>query len=119
MSEFVKLTGAYGSGAFYINVQRVESFYDRKDGATYVCTTPDGDQAYEVTETPEQIMALIDGPADRDALVETLRVCREQFAFYVEQHKAKGTLDGDEKAQTNVLFVNMIDGALALVESSK
>lgn len=72
MSEFVKLTGAYGSGAFYINVQRVESFYGRKDGATYVCTTPDGDQAYEVTETPEQIMALIDGPADRDALVDDL-----------------------------------------------
>lgn len=72
MSEFVKLTGAYGNGAFYINVQRVESFYDRKDGGTHVCTTPDGDQAYEVTETPEQIMALIDGPADRDVLVADL-----------------------------------------------
>lgn len=119
MSKFVKLTSAYVSGALYINPLRIEYFHARRDGGTYVCISADGDRAHEVTETPEQIMALIDGPADRDALVETLRVCREQFAFYVEQHKAKGTLDGDEKAQTNVLFVNMIDGALALVESSK
>jgi len=72
MSEFVKLTSAYGSGAFYINPLRIECFSARKDGGAYVCTSADGDQAYEVAETPEQIMALIDGPADRDVLVADL-----------------------------------------------
>ena len=69
MSEFVKLTSAYVSGALYINPLHIEYFHARKDGGAYVCILADGDRAHEVTETPEQIMALIDGPADRDALV--------------------------------------------------
>lgn len=46
-------------------------------------------------------------------VVEALRTCREQFAFYVTSHKTKGTDDGNVKAAINQNFVDMCDKALA------
>lgn len=52
-------------------------------------------------------------PAPAPDVVEALRTCREQFAFYVTSHKTKGTDDGNVKAAINQNFVDMCDKALA------
>jgi len=49
-------------------------------------------------------------------LVALLRKCREQFAFYHENHRQKQTEDGDKKAAANLAFVHEIDAALAQAE---
>ena len=33
--------------------------------------------------------------------VKTLEACRDQFLFYAEQHRCKGTFEADEKAKVN------------------
>lgn len=107
MSKFVKLTSAYVSGALYINPLRIEYFHARRDGGTYVCISADGDRAHEVTETPEQIMALIDGPADRDALVDALVLglmeCVGQIEYLHDKFQETGS--GNQAiARTNALI---------------
>ncbi len=50
--------------------------------------------------------------ANERALKATLTSCRSQFDKYVGLHEAKGTEDGNRKAQANKCFVEMIDALL-------
>lgn len=42
----------------------------------------------------------------------TVTLCMQQFAFYAEQHAAKGTADGYEKMATNRRYVDLCRAAL-------
>ena len=63
-------------------------------------------------------------PDPRDAELAALRTrvaelegmvarCARQFQFYQSEHRKKGTPDGDLKAETNGVFVDMCVAALA------
>lgn len=67
MSEFVKLTRMHNKGPIWVNFGRVRAIFIDSAGDSLLEFRED--EYNYVTETPEQIMALIDGPADRDALV--------------------------------------------------
>ncbi len=43
---------------------------------------------------------------------DALRVCRKQFAFYAEQHRAKNTPEAEHKALVNDRMVVLIDDVL-------
>lgn len=49
-----------------------------------------------------------------EPMLEALKKAAAQFAFYGEQHRQKGTPDGDAKAATNVDFAEMCNAAIAL-----
>ena len=72
MSEFVKLTRMHNKGPIWVNFGRVRAIFIDSAGDSLLEFRED--EYNYVTETPEQIMALIDGPADRDALVADLVV---------------------------------------------
>jgi len=61
MSKFVKLTEADGGATAYVNMDHVKLFWPMEDGGTRFLL-PD-DEANDYTETPEQILALIEGPS--------------------------------------------------------
>lgn len=63
----------------------------------------------EVAEEAADRIASLE--AEVAALREVLGRCRAQFAFYVASHRAKSPPD-NEKADTNLGFVEIIDGAL-------
>lgn len=44
---------------------------------------------------------------------KTIKKCRDQFAFYEAQHRAKGTPDADAKAKVNAGMVAECDKTLA------
>ena len=51
--------------------------------------------------------------ADQLELVrEVLTKCRDQFALYAKLHRAKGTVDGYDKAKVNASFARMCNLAL-------
>lgn len=47
-----------------------------------------------------------------ERMVNALTLCRDQFADYERQHRAKGTPEADAKAQVNAGMVAMIEDAL-------
>ena len=49
-------------------------------------------------------------PVATEAMVDALKQCRDQFAFYAREHTAAGKL---EKAATNQRFADMATEALA------
>ena len=81
MSEFVKLTRMHNKGPIWVNFGRVRAIFIDSAGDSLLEFRED--EYNYVTETPEQIMALIDGPADRDEmaneLAEALKVCISQI----------------------------------------
>jgi hypothetical protein len=81
MSEFVKVHGPREQRTTFIRISEIVGFHNDQLGETQVWLRGEKSPWYS-EETPEQIMALIDGPADRDALVEALRkiVLRSQSA---------------------------------------
>jgi len=93
MSEFVKLTLSDERGVTWYNHNHIRYIT--------VCVNGDsclsfGESDYEyVTETPEQIMALIDGPADRGALVDelvgALRNCVAQIGYLHDKFQETGS----------------------------
>jgi len=66
MSKFVKLTIQRSGLTQYVN-SNLAFFYAQPSGGTligYPHILPDGDFAYDiVTETPEEILSLIEGPS--------------------------------------------------------
>lgn len=51
-------------------------------------------------------------------LAATLRACAGKFREYEALHKAKGTPDGDAKAETNATMAAMCEDALATTNST-
>jgi hypothetical protein len=47
-----------------------------------------------------------------EALRATLSRCRDQFCFYVTEHRAKGTPQAYAKAAVNIEMVDLISAAL-------
>jgi len=84
MSEFVKLTGTNGEtvGVRASSIVGISQSTRSAVSVIYVGDMSDDHVCY-VTETPEQIIALIDGPPDRDEmaneLAEALKVCISQI----------------------------------------
>lgn len=46
-------------------------------------------------------------------LLDMVRTCRAQFAFYAERHRAKRTPEGADKARTNDAMVAKCDAIIA------
>jgi len=61
MSKFVKLTAADDGTAMIFNVEGITFAYRATEEATHLVLR--GHQESNVTETPEQILALIEGPS--------------------------------------------------------
>lgn len=61
MSKFVKLTEVDDGTTTYVNLDHVRVFYPTEDGNTRFIL--DNDVVNDYTETPEQILALIEGPS--------------------------------------------------------
>lgn len=45
-------------------------------------------------------------------MLDELRQAAQQFRFYVDQHRAKNTKEGDEKALVNEAFANRIEALI-------
>lgn len=54
----------------------------------------------------------IEDPSVVPELVEALERARVQFANYADIHACKGTLEGDQKAATNLAFANELHSIL-------
>jgi hypothetical protein len=46
-------------------------------------------------------------------LLNMLGRCKQQFLLYAESHRAKGTPEGDQKAETNAGLAHDIDEAIS------
>jgi len=51
--------------------------------------------------------------AELNALRKAVEAAEKQFRHYADLHRAKGTSDGDEKAETNERFADMCAAALS------
>jgi len=72
MSEFVKVHGPREQRTTFIRISEIVGFHNDQLGETQVWLRGEKSPWYS-EETPEQIMALIDGPADRGALVDAMK----------------------------------------------
>lgn len=72
----------------------------------------DGHSAYVLAEVAVAAMPARAEVKRMHKLEDALSKCSNQFAFYAQQHRDKGTPDGDAKAVTNDNFVSLCDGAL-------
>lgn len=53
-----------------------------------------------------------EGAPAGEGLAQAVRLSAEKFRFYEQSHRAKGTLDGDEKAEANRQMAVMCEAAL-------
>lgn len=79
---------------------------------------PQRDKALEACKAEEAanaalIVAAVNALPHLLACAEALEKCEAQFRFYADNHRAKGTPDGDEKAKTNDHMANIAAAALA------
>ena len=56
--KFLKLTWAKSESRLLVNTEAIVSVHRREDGCSIVVTT--GSMTYEVEETPEQILAMLE-----------------------------------------------------------
>lgn len=68
---FIKLTDSHDTGLCYINPDQITSFFDCSDGGAKIYDTV-AENSYEVKESPEQILALIEA--------EKRKELRDEFA---------------------------------------
>lgn len=98
MSEFVKLTGTVGGIACVRKADIIAVHQNsRADVSVIYIGDMSDDHVCYVTETPEQIMALIDGPTDRGALVDAMRkivrFCRDAPASEADAFNCLGAIN--------------------------
>lgn len=64
-------------------------------------------------DSPEQAKEVAKRCAGYRPLLAACAAAEKQFRFYAEQHSAKGTPDGNTKAQTNREFAERMANAIA------
>jgi hypothetical protein len=64
--------------------------------------------------SPPQPASFPPPPTSFDDLtrIKVLVICRDQFLSYEKSHRAKKTIDGDIKADINLVYANMITRVL-------
>ena len=74
-------------------------------------------QEAKLYELVDRILALTE--ARVTALAGALEKCKLTFEFYVVQHKAKASVEGDQKAAANQAMVDVCAEALSTIKESK
>lgn len=78
--KFIKLTYADSGAAIYVNAAHVQGFY-QKEGRTILFEPSSKDSIAEVTETPSEILALIEKPCDARRDIEEAIKWNERQTF--------------------------------------
>lgn len=109
MDGFVKLTRRQDKVPIWVNLSRSRTMILGPNGGSVIKFTED--EFTDVTDSPRQIMALINGPADRDALVEALR--GERSLVEDAQHILTLYLQPDGRSAERAIesLLQLLDGA--------